>query len=168
MDRLWSPWRSQFIKAHSGGETDSPFLGAWEAPEKDEENFLLHRGERAFIILNRYPYNAGHLLVVPVRQTGDLLELEEEESAELMRLVRLGVAVVKRAMKPHGINVGLNLGRTGGAAFEDHVHFHIVPRWNGDTNFMPVLADTRVISESMETVYDELRASLREILAGQR
>ena len=98
MDRLWSPWRSQFIKAHSGGETGSPFLNAWNAPEKDEENFLLHRGERAFIILNRYPYNAGHLLVVPVRQTGELLELEEEESAELMRLVRLGVAVVTRAM----------------------------------------------------------------------
>lgn len=156
MEQLWSPWRSQFIKAHSAKEEGSPFLRAWEEPEKDRENFLLHRGERAFIILNRYPYNAGHLLVMPVRRTGDLLELDEEDSAELMRMVRLGVAILRRALKPHGLNVGLNLGRTAGAAFEDHVHFHVVPRWNGDTNFMPVLAGTRVISESMEAVYDEL------------
>lgn len=167
MDRLWSPWRSQFIQAHSAGDDESPFTRAWESPDKDRENFLLHRGERAFIILNRFPYNAGHLLVVPVRRTGDFLELDEEESAEIMRLVRLGVEIVTRAMKPHGLNVGLNIGRTGGAAFDDHVHVHIVPRWNGDTNFMPVLAETRVISESMERVFEELGSARAAILAGR-
>lgn len=168
MDRLWSPWRSEFIKAHSSGKGEgSPFLRAWESPEHDQENFLLYRGERAFIILNRFPYNAGHLLVLPVRQIGDILALDEEESGELMRLVRFGVEILTRALKPHGFNVGLNLGRSAGAAFEDHVHFHIVPRWNGDANFMPVLGETRVISESMEGIYRELCEARDEILAAR-
>lgn len=125
----------------------------------------MHRGKRAFIIMNRYPYNAGHLLVVPVRETGDFLELSTEESAEIMELVRLGIDMLRRALKPQAFNVGMNLGRTAGAAIDSHVHFHIVPRWNGDTNFMPVLDETRVISENMDEVFAKLGAALKEALA---
>jgi ATP adenylyltransferase len=167
MNRLHSPWRSEFIDSVSGqkeGEsTESPFARAWREPEKDEENLLLLRGERAFIILNRYPYNAGHLLVVPVRECGDLLELSDEEYIEMGRLVRQGVAILREALSPHAFNIGMNLGRTAGAAIESHVHTHIVPRWNGDTNFMPVLGETRVISEDMKKIYVKLRDAAARI-----
>jgi ATP adenylyltransferase len=165
MNRLWSPWRSEFITSASGDSNESPFVRAWREPQKDEENFVLLRGERAFIILNRYPYNAGHLLVVPVRECGDLLELSEEEYGEMTRLVRLGVRILREAMSPHAFNIGMNLGRTAGAAIDSHVHTHIVPRWNGDTNFMPVIGDTRVISEDMRQVYVKLRDAASRIAA---
>lgn len=157
MERLWSPWRSHFIDTHEELPKDkSPFSAAWEQPERDEENLLLHRGERAFIILNKYPYNPGHLLVVPVRQVDDFLALEREERNEMMDLVAYGTEILQRALQPHGFNVGMNLGRTAGAAIESHVHIHIVPRWNGDTNFMPTLNETRVVSQSMEEIYRRL------------
>lgn len=166
MERLWSPWRSHFIGSADDHKKDgSPFTRAFKEPERDRENYLVHRGERAFIIMNLYPYNAGHLLVVPVREVGDFLELDEEESGEMMRLIRLGLAILKRALQPQAFNVGMNLGRTAGAAIDTHVHFHIVPRWNGDTNFMPVLDETRVISESMEEVYEKLVKARGEILS---
>lgn len=173
MERLWSPWRSAFITSanEDGADTSkegSPFTRAFAEPGRDAENYLLHRGVQAFIIMNRYPYNAGHLLIVPVRETGDFLELSTEESAEIMELIRLGLDILRRALKPQAFNVGMNLGRTAGAAIDRHVHFHIVPRWNGDTNFMPVLDETRVISENMDEVYHKLREALKEALAGMK
>jgi ATP adenylyltransferase len=167
MERLWSPWRSAFIGSADAHKTEgSPFTRAYAEPERDAENYLVHRGERAFIIMNRYPYNAGHLLVVPVRETGDLLELDEQESGELMRLMRFGVEMLRRALSPQAFNVGMNMGRTAGAAIDTHIHFHIVPRWNGDTNFMPVLDETRVISENMDEVYRKLVAVRAEMVGG--
>jgi ATP adenylyltransferase len=166
MERLWSPWRSEFI-ASVGQQTDdaqSPFTRAYNEPERDEENYMLHRGRRAFIILNRYPYNAGHLLVVPVRQLADFLELEDEERHEMIDLTRLGIEVLKGALAPHAFNVGMNLGRTAGAGIEYHVHMHIVPRWNGDTNFLPVLDETRHISEYMQETYRKLVDAKRSLV----
>jgi ATP adenylyltransferase len=160
MERLWSPWRSQFIDSADAHKNEgSPFARAFAEPDRDAENYVVHRGERAFIIMNRYPYNAGHLLVVPVREVSDFLELDDNESSEIMSLIRLGIALLKRALAPQAFNVGMNMGRTAGAAIDTHVHFHIVPRWNGDTNFMPVLDETRVISEKMEEVYRKLLAA---------
>ncbi len=165
MEYLWSPWRSEFIdSADATDSRESPFELAFAAPEHDRENYLLHRGLLAFIILNKYPYNAGHLLIVPVRATGDFLELTDEERLEIMNLIRLGIAVLTEALQPHGFNVGMNLGRTAGAAIDTHVHFHIVPRWNGDTNFMSVLDNTRVISESMNDVFEKLVSAKNKIL----
>lgn len=165
MDQLFSPWRSHFIaNVDAVADGPSPFACAFNEPDRDAENFVLHRGRHAFIIMNLYPYNAGHLLVVPVREVGDVLELDAEESAEMMRLVQLGVRMLTRALSPHGFNVGMNLGRVAGAAIERHVHIHIVPRFNGDTNFMPVLADVRVISEGMRDVYDRLVAARTAVL----
>lgn len=165
MEQLWSPWRSKFINsAHEESEGDSPFTIAFRVPERDRETHLLYRGRLTFIILNKYPYNAGHLLVLPIRQVGDLLELTAEEGDELMRTVRLGVQILTTAIHPHAFNIGMNLGRTAGAGIVNHVHFHIVPRWNGDTNFMPVIDETRVISESMDDIYDKLVVARDAIL----
>lgn len=168
MEQLFSPWRSQFIDSASdtpADGADSPFTIALQQPERDAENHLLYRGDLAFIILNKYPYNAGHLLVLPKRQHGDYLELTPEERAELAELVAFGIAVLKRALNPHGFNVGMNVGRVAGAGIESHVHFHIVPRWNGDTNFMPVLAETRVISHSMDETFVKLCTARDEIIS---
>ncbi|HVK38711.1 MAG TPA: HIT domain-containing protein [Candidatus Kapabacteria bacterium] len=166
MERLWSPWRSEFIQSagREGDGAESPFTRAFNEPGRDEENYLLHRGERAFIILNRYPYNAGHLLIVPVRQVADFLELSDEERHEMIDLVRLGIDVLRRAMSPHAFNVGMNLGREAGAGIVNHVHMHIVPRWNGDTNFMPVLDETRHISEHMQETFRKLADARRSLV----
>jgi ATP adenylyltransferase len=165
MERLWSPWRSEFIASVPDGndEGESPFTRAYNEPERDAENYLLHRGRRAFIILNRYPYNAGHLLIVPIRQVADFLELEEDERHEMIDLVRIGVETLKLALRPHAFNVGMNLGRSAGAGIDNHVHMHVVPRWNGDTNFMPVFDETRHISEYMHETYEKLVAARRSL-----
>jgi len=164
MERLWSPWRSEFIGSADDHKTmGSPFTAAFNDPARDEENYLVHRGERAFIIMNLYPYNAGHLLVVPVKEVGDFLELDPEDSAELMEMLRFGVALLKHALAPQAFNIGMNIGRTAGAAIDSHLHFHIVPRWNGDTNFMPLFGETRVISEDMRHIYRKLLAARDEL-----
>ena len=168
MERLWSPWRSHFIETHKEIPKDrSPFLIAWEEPERDAENMMLYRGNRAFIILNKYPYNAGHLLVVPVRQVGDFLSLDEEERHEVIDLVALGTNIIEKGLKPDGYNVGMNLGHTAGAAIETHLHMHIVPRWNGDTNFMPTLDETRVVSQNMVEIYQRLIRA-RDLIVGEQ
>ncbi len=169
MERLWSPWRSHFIDTHEELPKDrSPFRAAWEEPKRDAEHLMLHRGRLAFIILNKYPYNAGHLLVVPVRQIDDFLLLEEEERHEMIDLTALGTEILREGLRPHGFNVGMNLGRTAGAAIESHVHIHIVPRWNGDTNFMPTLDETRVVSQGMEEVYARLLEARDVVLGNAR
>lgn len=164
MDRLYSPWRSQFIDTSADSSVGSPFARAWNEPDRDAENMLLHRGQLAFIILNKYPYNAGHVLVCPVREVGDFLELTSEERSEMSNLVALSIRILDESLHPDGYNVGMNLGRTAGAGIPTHVHTHVVPRWNGDMNFMPILDDVRVISHAMEDVYARLRAALELVL----
>ncbi len=165
MDRLYSPWRSQFIDTAGDLEDNqSPFIRAWNDPAHDRENLLLFRGETAFIILNKYPYNAGHLLICPAREVGDYLDLLREERGEMSDLVALGIRVLTEALHPQGFNVGMNLGRTAGAGIPSHVHMHVVPRWNGDMNFMPVLDEVRVISHAMEDIYERLVAALPRAL----
>jgi ATP adenylyltransferase len=129
----------------------------------DQENLILWRGERTFIILNAYPYANGHLMVTPYQHTANLDDLEDEEMLEMMKTTRLGVNLLKSAFRPDGFNIGVNLGRVAGAGIADHVHIHIVPRWNGDTNFMPVLGDVRVIPESLNVVYGRLKDELASL-----
>ncbi len=159
MERLWAPWRLQYIKnADKMNEEGCIFCDLPAAnPDKDREHLILFRGERAFVIMNRFPYNNGHLMVVPYKHTGSLEQLSAEERLELMNLVERSVAVLSQAISPHGFNIGMNLGRIAGAGIDEHLHFHIVPRWNGDTNFMPVLADTKVISAALIETYDQLK-----------
>jgi ATP adenylyltransferase len=157
MERLWSPWRSHVIASYDEiNKGGSPFVRAFAEPEKDRENGMIHRGTTAFIIMNKYPYNAGHLLVLPIREVGDFLELNDQERHETSDLLRFGIAMLRRAMNPPAFNVGMNLGRAAGAGIESHVHYHIVPRWYGDVNFMPVFDETRIISEYMDDVWCRL------------
>jgi len=158
---MWSPWRSQYIqsfgaKRRRGGRSQSLFTAALKA-KKDDRNLIVWRGSHCFVILNRYPYNSGHLMIVPNRQVRDIRDLTDEELLEIMRTVRTAMDALEAEMHPQGYNFGANVGRVSGAGIDDHIHFHIVPRWNGDTNFMPVLADTKVISEDMTSSLKKLR-----------
>jgi ATP adenylyltransferase len=144
--QLWAPWRLEYIQ--SGDEQQGcVFCRAREGD--DEENLVVHRGKRAFVVLNKYPYASGHLLVAPNRHEAEFGELEDEEALELHRLAAAGLAALAETMGPQGFNIGWNLGRIAGAGVVDHVHLHVVPRWAGDTNFMPVLADVKVLPEAL-------------------
>ena len=125
--------------------------------DRDEKNLILYRGEQSFIILNAFPYNNGHLLVAPYRHVADLSLLSEEEHLDIVRLTMLGCEVLKSAVSPHGFNVGANLGQVAGAGIADHLHVHIVPRWNGDTNFMPVIGEVKVLPEALASTYALLK-----------
>ncbi len=127
---------------------------------RDKENYILYRGETCFSMLNIYPYNNGHLMVVPFRHVLDLDGLTDNELTELIQLVRRSMNVQRKALNPDGFNVGMNVGKVAGAGVKDHIHIHVVPRWGGDTNFMPLIADTRVIPELLQSTYEKLMAAL--------
>lgn len=157
MEQLWAPWRIEYVqKARQPG----CILCQKPAEKDDEANFLLYRGQYNFIILNVFPYNPGHLMIAPYRHTANLLDLTEQEAREHFDLIKKGLQLLKEVMEPAGFNIGLNLGRVAGAGIADHLHTHVVPRWEGDTNFMPVLSGTKVISEALTATYQRLKASL--------
>lgn len=162
MNQLWSPWRSQYIDSFSDTQKKSSgcFLcDALQHPNEDKERFVVARKQTCFIIMNRYPYNSGHILVVPNTHIGTMAALSEEQYTELMQTVREASVILTKVFSPDGINVGANLGQSAGAGVPDHLHFHLVPRWNGDTNFMSTLADVKVISSSMEDTWEKLTAA---------
>ena len=146
MERLWAPWRLEYIKS-AGDEDGCIFCAALEGD--DEERLVVHRGRRAIVLLNKFPYVSGHIMVAPNRHVGDYAELEDEEVLALHRLASSGMGALAELYAPQGYNVGWNLGRVAGAGVLDHVHLHVVPRWAGDTNFMPVLADVKVLPEHL-------------------
>ncbi len=154
---LWAPWRMEFIEG--GKPTGCIFctFPAQEGEEADRSNLIVHRTVRAFTILNRFPYNSGHVMVVPRAHVSRLEDLAAEDFADLQAELRRAVAVVRSAYRPEGMNVGMNLGKVAGAGIEDHLHWHVVPRWGGDTNFMPVLADTKVMVEHLASSWARLR-----------
>ncbi|MBI3976820.1 MAG: HIT domain-containing protein [Chloroflexi bacterium] len=160
---LWTPWRMAYI-------VGTPKLGCvlCEKPrgEHDRENLVLFRGPRAYVLMNLYPYNPGHLMVAPYQHAADLGELDAPTRAELMELTERATAVLRRTMNPHGFNLGMNLGRVAGAGIADHLHLHVVPRWEGDTNFMPVVGETKVLPETLEATYDRLRLHWDVISSG--
>jgi ATP adenylyltransferase len=159
MENLWAPWRIEYIL---GKKPEGCIFCEKPAENRDEENLILYRGKYHFIIMNAFPYNNGHLMVVPYRHTATLAGWAPEEQQEMMELAGMGVELLKEAMRPDGFNLGINMGLVGGAGVADHIHLHIVPRWNGDTNFMPVLSDTRVISEALRATYGKLKEKLDE------
>jgi len=160
---LWAPWRLQYVAGPKGD--GCIFCAAGEGQGDDERHYVLARGERCLAMLNAFPYASGHLMVAPYRHIGDLTALEPPEVAEVMDVVRRSIEALRTVMNPQGFNVGLNLGESAGAGFKDHLHFHVVPRWTGDTNFMPVLADTRVISQALADTAAALRGELTESAA---
>ncbi len=153
MEYLWAPWRMQYI---SGEKEEGCIFCKKSAEDRDKENYILYRGKKNLIMLNAYPYNPGHLMVAPYRHVGSVELLEDDELAEHSRLVSRCVAVLRKVMGPDGLNAGMNLGKVAGAGIDDHVHSHVVPRWGGDTNFMPVIGDTRVLPEALDQTYDKL------------
>ncbi|CAN5712598.1 hypothetical protein BH23PLA1_BH23PLA1_15800 [soil metagenome] len=158
MDHMWAPWRAQYIKESSEptGQEPGCFLCRGLAGVEDRANLLVWRREASAVFLNRYPYNNGHLLVAPLEHQGSLTELQGAALVEPLETVRLVVRVLDRMLRPQGYNIGLNLGKSAGAGLPGHLHWHVVPRWDGDTNFMPVLGQTKVIVESLMDFYDRL------------
>jgi ATP adenylyltransferase len=166
MEKLWSPWRSKYIESFKPGvvKEDGCLFCREIGEDKDEKNFIIHRSERSIIMMNLFPYNSGHLMVIPKQHASTFNELEEETCVECMKNMKLAMNIITDAIHPHGFNIGANIGRIAGAGIEDHVHFHIVPRWTGDSNFMPIINDVKVISEAMEDTYRKLVASLDKCL----
>jgi ATP adenylyltransferase len=160
MEALHAPWRIAYILAPKQAQDDASVFTQMAQSSDDEKNLLVARTKTAFACLNRYPYNGGHILVLPYRQVPDLDDLTDEELLDLMQLVRRCKQALTRLMKPDGFNVGLNLGKVAGAGIGEHLHFHIVPRWIGDTNFMPVLGGTTVLPLALEELCRNLRAIL--------
>jgi ATP adenylyltransferase len=161
MKVLWAPWRMEYILSDQKG--DECIFCPGDDRRKDQARLILHVGSLTMVMMNRFPYINGHLLVAPVRHVPDLESLSENEALDILVMVRKSTGVLKKLMDPEGFNIGMNLGRVAGAGVEEHLHFHIVPRWNGDTNYMSVLGDVRVIPEHIEETYQKLVPLFREL-----
>jgi ATP adenylyltransferase len=146
-----------YIEGESGKTNDRCIFCDFPAEQDDEKHLIAYRSAKCFVILNKFPYNNGHLMVVPYQHTGDILELEDEVLLDIQQTIQKTVKVLRNIVHPHAMNIGMNLGRTAGAGIDKHLHYHIVPRWDGDTNFMPVISQTKVISESLKTTWSKLK-----------
>lgn len=161
MDRIWAPWRGDYVTGI--GKTEGCVFCKLPKLDNDKDNLILYRGKTCFIIMNLFPYNNGHLMVIPYRHLNDFTLMTDEEMLEMNKLTSKALQAVKSTMNPQGFNTGMNLGRAAGSGIDDHIHYHIVPRWAGDSNFMPVIGQTKVISEHMVTTYDKLKKALQEV-----
>lgn len=160
MEHLWAPWRMQFIEElrdRSGG----CIFCELASPGDDRQRLVLHRGKSCYALMNRFPYNNGHLLIIPYRHCAELTELTSEEHSEMLGLCGRSVEVMRSAIQAEGFNCGFNLGKVAGAGIADHLHLHVVPRWCGDANFMPIIGDTRSMPEYLEQTYDRLVGGFR-------
>jgi len=161
MEQIFAPWRIRYILSK---KYEGCIFCNFTKENDDRKNLILYRGEKSFVMMNRYPYNPGHLLVSPYRHVADITDLNDEELFEIMKYVKISEVVVRKVMEPHGFNIGINVGSVAGAGMEEHIHAHIVPRWNGDTSFMAVFADVQIIPEALEETYDKLKKAFDEIL----
>ena len=159
--RLWAPWRLEYLK----GEKSSDCIFCTKPALPDDEAFIVTRGTSCYVILNAFPYTNGHLMVAPYEHTGDLRGLGPDATAELMDLTKRSQSAIERVYGPEGFNLGMNLGEVAGAGFAGHLHMHVVPRWKGDTNFMPVVGDTRVMPEALPDSWRRLREAFEEVPA---
>jgi ATP adenylyltransferase len=152
-DIMWAPWRMGYVTGAEGRASGGCIFCDLPAQDDDRGVYILHRGRLAYVIMNRFPYNNGHLMVVPYAHVASITDLEPDAASELMTLARRSQTVVQQAMGPHGFNLGMNQGSAAGAGIEEHLHLHIVPRWVGDTNFMPAIGDTRVMPQHLDDTY---------------
>lgn len=160
MEHMWAPWRMDYILSE---KPDGCIFCDKPEQSQDRENLILYRGEWCFVIMNFYPYNNGHVMIVPYRHVSALETLSNDERNEMMMILSKAGEIIKQTMSPEGMNIGMNLGKTAGAGIDDHLHFHIVPRWNGDTNFMPVFAHTRVLPQGLFETWDMLKPHFEKI-----
>lgn len=161
MKNLWAPWRMEYILSDQGEH--SCIFCPGEDKEASKERLVLYVGPLTMVMMNRYPYNNGHLLVAPLKHISELGALSREETLDLINLVNQSISILKEVMEPEGFNVGLNIGKVAGAGIEKHLHYHIVPRWNGDTNFMTLFGEVRVIPEHIQQTYDNLLPGFRKL-----
>ncbi|RPI02571.1 MAG: HIT domain-containing protein [Calditrichaeota bacterium] len=168
MEYLWAPWRMEYILAP---KAEGCIFCSKPAESKDRDHLIIRRGQQSFIILNYYPYNNGHLMIVPYRHVSRLYELTAAEQREMMEFLAESSKILTDFLRSDGLNIGMNLGKTAGAGIDDHLHFHIVPRWNGDTNFMPIFGHTKVLPQGLFELYDQLyplfQSPGRQLVAGQ-
>ena len=153
MKQLWAPWRMEYVKSE---KSDECIFCSLPKANDDTKNYILHRGQSAFIIMNIFPYNSAHIMVSPFRHIGCLTAKNDEEIKEMNNLTRRSIEILRAVINPEGFNVGYNIGKAAGAGYDEHIHCHIVPRWTGDTNFMPVLGETKVHPEHLKTTYKKL------------
>jgi ATP adenylyltransferase len=163
MEKLWAPWRMEYIK---GPQQEGCILCDMPAAGNDAEHLILFRGKYNYVIMNLYPYSNGHLMIAPFAHVADYADLDGPTLLECSMMTQEALRCLRAAFSPDGVNVGLNLGRVAGAGILDHVHLHVVPRWQGDTNFMPVLSETKVISEHVRSTYEQLRPYFEKISVG--
>lgn len=164
MERLWAPWRLQYILDENGKDKKYNCIFC-DIPKEEpsKENLLLYKTPHSSVIINKFPYNNGHILVSPIKHTDNLEDLNDIESSDLFNTLKISTGIIKKAYNPEGVNIGMNLGESAGAGIASHIHFHIVPRWNGDTNFMPVVAETRVLPEHLESTFDKLLTLFKDL-----
>lgn len=155
-ERLWAPWRMEYVKSPKDEGDGCVFCTRAEA-DNDRKNLILYRGKHNFIIMNLYPYNNAHLMVVPFSHVSDTFSLDDEVLSEMITLADKSMQLLKEFLNPQGFNFGANIGAAGGAGIEEHVHFHVIPRWTGDTNFMPVIGQTKVMVQGIHETYDDLK-----------
>ncbi len=163
-ERLWAPWRLEYIE--SADKATGCIFCTKPAENCDEEHLILCRSAHSYILLNKFPYSNGHLMVAPFKHSADMNDLDDAEMLDIQQMVRMSVNVLKGVYNPDGFNLGVNLGRVAGAGVEGHIHWHVVPRWSGDTNFMPVISDIRVIPDSLEATYKRLKEQY-EVICGR-
>lgn len=161
MDQLWSPWRYQYV-TKSGSGAGCIFCDL-PAAQQDEKHYIVHRGSLCFVMLNRFPYTNGHLMVAPYDHVARLEDASEEAAVEMMRLARRAEHLLRGLYRPDGLNLGMNIGESAGAGVVGHIHLHVLPRWTGDTNFMTTVGETRVLPESLEITYQRVAAAFREV-----
>ncbi|MGK9369538.1 HIT family protein [Melioribacter sp. Ez-97] len=170
MERLWSPWRSQYIESFKDKKQDETCIFCKAVNEKidDEKSLKVYSSDLCFVMLNLYPYNSGHIMVIPNRHLSSFEDLTQEEMNRIMQVTKLSMKALDLVMKPHGFNFGANLGKAAGAGIDEHIHFHIVPRWNGDTNFFPVLGDVKVISQDLLQTKSNLIEAYSKLTANSK
>ncbi len=170
MDILWSPWRSKYIQAfkdenENGKDKSCIFCDAHKSPGKEKELLVVAKREKCFVMLNKFPYNGGHVMIAPVRHVSGIEELSEEEALNLFKTIKETIKVLNHISNPHGFNIGINQGRVAGAGIPCHIHIHIVPRWNGDTSFMPVICETKVVSQALVETQEIVSKTFEELAA---
>lgn len=158
-EQIWAPWRFDYVQSADEANASGCIFCDFPKEDDDRNRLILHRGERAFVILNAYPYTSGHLMVAPYRHGQDFTQLTDQELLEANQLVKSAIAWLTQVFTPDGFNIGVNLGRAAGAGIPQHIHWHVVPRWAGDTNFMTTVGDVRVIPQDLRTTWDKLRAA---------
>ncbi|MFH1223419.1 MAG: HIT domain-containing protein [Pseudomonadota bacterium] len=163
MEKIWAPWRGEYIQNSLKQNPDECLFCELLKQKPSKENLVIHNSKDGLVVLNKYPYNSGHIMVVPKKHADSFDKLNDEEYKSLSNLLKLSVKVIYNVYEPQGCNVGMNLGRAAGAGIASHIHYHVVPRWNGDMNFMPVISEVKIISEHLLTAYEKIAKGFLEV-----